>query len=316
MFLGAGVSVALAVAAVSVLRTWRPSINEGDLVLVSDFVNTTGEPIFDGSLKQAVTVKLAESPYFNIALDARTRQTLSLMGRSPDERVLPPIAREVCQREGAKVVVGGSIVGLGSKYVLGLDATNCLTGTSVAHQQIEAPNREQVLNKLAQVLTPLRSRLGESLGSIQRFDTPIEQATTKLLPALKAYTSGDEKRARGQEDESIPFYKMAIELDPDFAIAYARLGALYTNLQQRELADEYLRKAFVRREHISEREKFYIAAHYYVDSTQETHKAIETYILWTEVYPHDWIPFSNLSNEYVRIADRIKRSRRPSRPCG
>jgi eukaryotic-like serine/threonine-protein kinase len=306
-FLGAGVSVALAVAAVSMLRTHRtPTTNETGLVLVSDFVNTTGEPIFDGTLKQAVIVKLAESPYFNVALDARTRQTLSLMGRSPDERVVPPVAREVCQREGAKAVVGGSILRLGGRYVLGLDATNCLTGARLAHQQIEAPDRDQILTNLGHVITPLRRTLGESLSSIRRFDTPIEQATTRSLAALKAYTSGDEKRAKGQEAESIPFYKMAIELDPDFAIAYARLGPLYTNLQQPELADHYLREAFERREHISEREKFYIAAHYYVDSTRETDKAIATYRLWTEVYSHDWIPFNNLSNEYVRIGQLDK----------
>jgi len=143
--------------------------------------------------------------------------------------------------------------------------------------------------------------LGESLSSIQKFDTPIEQATTKSLAALKAYTSGDEKRAQGQDAESVPSYKMAIELDPDFAIAYARLAAVYHNVGQPGLGDEYLRKAFERREHVSEREKFYIQAHYYVDATGETDKAIETYKLWAEVYPHDWIPCNNLCNEYSRI---------------
>jgi tetratricopeptide (TPR) repeat protein len=147
----------------------------------------------------------------------------------------------------------------------------------------------------------LRRNLGESLSSIQKFDTPIEQATTKSLAALKAYTSGDEKRAQGQDVESISSYKMAIELDPDFAIAYARVAAVYSNLQQSVLGDEYLRKAFERRERISEREKFYIQAHYYMDVTSESDRAIETYKLWTEVYPHDWIPFNNLGNEYARL---------------
>ena len=289
------------------LHRHRPTtLGAGDLVLVSDFVNTTGEPVFDGSLKQALTVKLGESPYFNVVLDSATRQTLSLMGRSPAERVVPPFAREVCQREGAKVVVGGSILNVGDKYALNLDATNCLTGANLAHQEVEALNKEQVLNKLGNAIPALRRQLGESLGSIQKFDTPIEQATTKSLPALKAYTSGDEKRAQGQEVESIPFYKMAIELDPDFAIAYARLAAVHTNLQQPDLGDEYLQKAFERRERVSEKEKFYIQAHYYADVTKEIDKEIETYELWAEVYPHDLIPFNNLSNEYVRIGQPDK----------
>ena len=299
---------AFAVAAISVagFYAWQqshrvPPIKEADLVLVSDFVNTTGEPIFDGTLKQALTVKLAESPYFNVVLDAKTRQTLGLMGKSPAERVVLPIARDVCQREGAKVLVGGSIVRLGNKYTLDLNAMNCLTGASVTRQETEALNKEQVLSKLGQAIPALRKSLGESLSSIQKFDTPIEQATTKSLAALKAYTSGDEKRAQGQDPESVPAYKMAIELDPDFAIAYARLAAVYHNLQQPALGDEYLLKTFERREHVSEREKFYIQAHYYADVTGETDKAIETYKLWAEVYPHDWIPCNNLCNEYVRI---------------
>jgi len=297
----------LAVVAISVagFYTWKqshrvPPMKEADLVLVSDFVNTTGEPIFDDTLKQALTVKLAESPYFNVVLDAKTRQTLGLMGKSPTERVVLPIARDVCQREGAKVLVGGSIVRLGNKYSLDLSAMNCLTGASVAAQQTDVLNKEEVLTKLGQVIPPLRRSLGESLSSIQKFDTPIEQATTKSLAALKAYTSGDEKRAQGKDAESVPSYKMAIELDPDFAIAYARLASVYGNLQQPALSDEYMRKAFERREHISEREKFYIQAHYYV-GTGETDKAIETYKLWAEVYPHDWIPCNNLCNEYSRI---------------
>ncbi len=289
----------LAVASAFVVRMRRPPpLKEADLVLVSDFVNTTGEPVFDGTLKQALTVKLAESPYFNIALDSATRKTLGLMGRSADERVVPPVAREVCQREGAKAVVGGSILSIGNKYVLDLDAANCLTGASLAHQQVEALDREQVLSKLGQVIPTLRRKLGESVGSIQKFDTPIEQATTKSLAALKAYTIGEQKRAQGLETESIPFYKMAIELDGDFAIAYARLGTVYNNVNQPDLGDEYLRKAFERRQHVSEREKFYIQARYYYNTAKDYDKADETYKLWSEVYPNDGSPFIGLSNTY------------------
>ena len=215
--LGATFVAVVAAGAIRYLRK-PPPLKEADLVLVSDFVNTTGEPIFDDTLKQALTVKLAESPYFNVALDAQTRRTLGLMERPADERVVGALAREVCQREGAKAVIGGSLVRLGNKYALDLSATNCLTGDSLAHEKIEAANQEQVLRQLGQAIVPVRKALGESLSSIQKFDTPIEQATTKSLPALKAYTEGDQKRARGQDAESIPFYKMAIDLDPEFAI--------------------------------------------------------------------------------------------------
>ena len=282
------------------------ALTERDSVLVSDFVNTTGEPIFDGSLRQALTVKLAESPYFNVVPDATTMQTLSLMSHSPGERVVPPLAREVCQRAGAKVMVGGSIVALGNKYVIDLASENCLTGEPLAHQTIDALSRDDVLNKLGQVILPLRRKLGESLSSIQKFDTPIEQATTKSLAALKAYTSGEEKRAQGQEAESIPSYRMAIELDPDFAIPYARLAAVYSNIQQIDLADDYMRKAFERRERVSEREKFYITMHYYFDTVRDIDKAIETERLWTEVYPRDLIPINNLSNAYVVVGQPEK----------
>jgi DNA-binding winged helix-turn-helix (wHTH) protein/tetratricopeptide (TPR) repeat protein len=306
-----GVLVALAIvvpATALLLRMPRPlAMKEADIVLVSDFVNTTGEPVFDGSLKQALSVKLAESPYFNVALDSTTRKTLGMMGRSADERVVPPIAREVCQREDAKVVVGGSIFSLGNKYVLDLDAINCLTGASLAHQEVEALNREQVLAKLGQVIPPLRRKLGESVSSIQKFDTPIEQATTKSLAALKAFTSGVQKRAQGQEAESIAFFKMAIDLDPDFASAYTGLGSVNANLQQPDVAREYIQKAFERREHATEREKLAIQANYYSAVTGESSKIIEIYKLWTELYPHDFIPFANLSNEY-NVAGQLEKA--------
>jgi tetratricopeptide (TPR) repeat protein len=302
ILVGTAVVALLVLASAVVARLRRPPpLNEADLVLVSDFVNSTGEPIFDDTLKQALTVKLAETPYFNVALDTTTRKTLGLMGRPVDERVVPPIAREVCQREGAKVVVGGSIRTLANKYALDLDATNCLTGANLAHQRIENLEKEQVLGKLGLVIPPLRRKLGESASSIQNFDTPIEQATTKSLAALKAYTTGERKRAQGLESESIPSYKMAIELDPDFAIAYARLAAIHRSLNERGLADEYLHKAFERREHVSEREKFYIQAHYYDNVAEDNDKTIETYKLWAEVYPHDFLPFNGLSSEYIEI---------------
>jgi eukaryotic-like serine/threonine-protein kinase len=292
--------LALSIGSYSYLHR-KVKLTETDKILVTDFVNTTGDTIFDGPLKQALTVKLAESPFFNIVPDSRVKETLALMGRSSDEHVLPPIAREVCQRAGGKVAVSGSIVAVGDRFMIGVRATNCLTGADIAHEEIEGQDRDHVLRSLGKIISPLRQKLGEAVSSIQKFDTPIEQATTKSLGALKAYTSGDQRRARGLDGQSVPFYKMAIDLDPDFAVAYARLGAVYGNLANSALADEYLTKAFERRQHVSEREKFYIAAHYYADSTRETDKAIETLRLWTETYSHDWVAYNNLSAEAVKV---------------
>ncbi len=277
----------------------RPAVAENDAILISDFVNTTGDPIFDGTLKQAVTMKLAESPYFNILPESKVKEALALMGLSSDGHVVLPVVREVCQRAGGKVVVSGAIAAIGGKYIVNLQATNCLTGAGIVHEERDAQNRDRVLSSLGEMIPFLRQKLGETISSIQRFNTPIEQATTKSLAALKAYTSGDAQRAHG--GNGVSFYKMAIDLDPDFAIAYARLGAVYGNLADSALADEYLTKAFQRREHVSEREKFYITSHYYADSTRESDKAIETLSLWTQTYSHDWVAFNNLSAEAVKV---------------
>jgi DNA-binding winged helix-turn-helix (wHTH) protein/tetratricopeptide (TPR) repeat protein len=301
-YAAAGILLLACAGGFAFFRSYRaPALTDSDLVLVADFVNATGEPIFDRTLKQALTIRLAESPYFNVLDDSQVSLALRLMGRAPDERVVGPVARDLCQRQGAKVVLGGSIARIGKKYVIDLDATNCLTGSPVAHQETDAEKQEDVLGKLDGLIPPLRRSLGESMASIEKFDTPIEQATTKSLPALKAYTSGDEKRAAGSDAESIPLYKMAVDLDPDFALAYARLAVVYGDSLEYGLAVKYMQEAFERRGHTSEQEKFYIAAHYYDQFTLETDKAIATYKLWVEVYPHDWIPFNNLCQEYTKI---------------
>ncbi|MGB7847118.1 MAG: winged helix-turn-helix domain-containing protein [Candidatus Acidiferrum sp.] len=297
-------SAAVVLAGLGVLwfRTAHPAaaFREEDSVLVSDFVNTTGDPVFDGTLKRALVVKLGESPHFNLLNEPNLRATLQLMERPATEKLVPPIDREVCQRAGAKVAIGGSIVALGNEYVISLDAKDCMTGVSVAHQERRAPNRDQVLTTLGDMIPPFRRRLGESLPTIQRFNTPIAQATTPSLSALKAYTMGDEARLQDKEEESAAFYKMAVELDPNFAIAYARLGALFRNLSQDDLSRQHMQKAFELREHVSEREKFYIAAHYYTDFTREIDKSVETYKLWTQTYPRDWIPYNNLADVAAR----------------
>jgi DNA-binding winged helix-turn-helix (wHTH) protein/tetratricopeptide (TPR) repeat protein len=300
--LGAAVVALVAVASAWVVRMRRPPpLNEADLVLVADFVNTTGDPVFDGTLKLALTEKLDESPFFSIVPGSVTRKTLGLMGRSVGEPVVPPIAREVCQRDEAKAVVGGSILNLGGKYVIDLDATNCLSGASLAHQEIRADDRDQVLTQLGQLIPKLRRKLGESISSIQKFDTPISIGTTKSLTALKAYSKAEDLVTQGHDAESLPLFKMAIELDPDFAMAYAGVGSVNLNLNQPDLAAEYLRKAFELRQHASEKEKLNIQAFYYNTVTRETDKVIETYKLWADAYPNDFIPFVNLGNDYILV---------------
>ncbi len=297
-------SLAIVLGASTAVWFWKTHtaapVEETDSVLVSDFVNTTGDPVFDGTLKRALIVKLGESPHFNLLNEPNLRETFRLMGRSPNERLVPPGDREVCQRAGAKVVIDGTIIGLGNEYLITLEAKNCLTGGVVARQEKRAASREKVLAALGEVIPSFRRKLGESIGTIEKFNTPIEQATTPSLPALKAYTTGDEMRLQDKEVESVSFYKMAVELDPNFAIAHARLAALYRNLSQGELSRQEMKKAFELREHVSEKEKFYIAAHYYTDFTQEVEKSVQTYELWTQTYPRDWIPYNNLADAAAR----------------
>ncbi len=298
-WLPAGIAVVIAglvVAAVWYVSPPRGGLSDADLVLVSDLVNTTGDPVFDGTLKRAVLVKLGESPHFNVLNEPNLRATLRLMERPPSTRLVPPLDREVCQRAGAKVVIGGAIAALGDSYTLSLEARNCLSGELVAHEEGRASGRERVLPTLGDMLPPFRRRLGESLATIERFNTPIAQATTASLSALKAYAMGDEDRLQDKEEESLAFYKMAVELDPQFAIAWTRLAAVYRILGHYDLSREAMARAFQLREHVSEKEQLYIAAHYYVDYVRDYSKAIQTYELWTQIYPRDWIPYNNLAD--------------------
>jgi tetratricopeptide (TPR) repeat protein len=258
-------------------------------------VNTTGDPVFDGTLKEALAVQLAQSPYFNIFPQERVRETLRYMGRSPEERITPDLARQICQREGVKAVLNGSITSIGSEYVLGVDAVNCQTGDTLAREQVEVAKKEQVIGGVGKAASSLRGKLGESLASVQKFDAPAEEATTSSLEALKAFSLGESARARGQELESATFYRHAIELDPNFGVAYARLGQVYQNEGENARAIENTKKAFELRDRASELEKLYITSHYYEIVTGELDKEIETYQLWKQTYPRDAVPTNNLS---------------------
>jgi serine/threonine protein kinase/tetratricopeptide (TPR) repeat protein len=280
---------------------WRShaeqKLTEKDSILLADFVNTTGDPVFDGTLKQALAVQLEQSPYLNIVPDQTIRKALQFMGRPADERVTGNVAREICEREHIKAMLSGSIATLGSQYVVALDATNCATGESLAREQVTAAAKESVLPAVGKAASSLRGKLGESLASIQKFDTPVTEATTSSLEALKAYAAADEMRNGGSEAESIPLFQHAIELDPNFAMAHARLAAIYNNVGEEDRSVESAKKAFDLRERVSERERFYITGHFYT-STGDIEKNMETLESAIKAYPNDSSPFSNLALEY------------------
>ena len=283
-----------------------PALTERDSILLTDFVNTTGEAVFDGTLKKALEVDLGQSPYLNAFPDQKVRQTLKFMGRSPDERITQDIGREISQRNGIKALVSGSIASLGPQYVITLDAINASTDESLAQDQVQAASKEEVLNALGKASARLRAKLGESLNSIQKFDKPLQEATTSSLEALKAFSLGDAQFDKGAQAEAIPFYKRAIELDPNFALAYARLGTVYSNLGEMTDAIEFTKKAFERRERVSESEKFYITSHYYHFVTGELDKAAEAYQLWEQTYPRASVPAINLTAIYSAMGQYDK----------
>jgi serine/threonine protein kinase len=282
-----------------------PKLTDKDTIVIADFTNTTGDAVFDETLKQALSVGLQQSPFMNILSDQKVQETLQLMGRKPDERLTQDVAREMCQRTGSVAFLRGSIASLGNQYVLGLNAVNCQNGDTMASEQTEASGKEHVLAALGEAASKLRVKLGESLASVQKFDTPLEQATTSSLEALKAYSTG--RRIQSQREmQAMPFYKRAIDLDPSFASAHAALGLTYGNAYQSSLARVELQRAYELRDRISEREKFHITALYYAYVTGEIEKEIETYQLWAQSYPRDFIPHNNLSNNYLDLGQNEK----------
>jgi serine/threonine protein kinase len=294
------------IAAYSLYARRAPALTDKDTVLIADFENTTGDPVFDGALKDALAVQLEQSPFLRIFPDEQIRQTLRFMKRSPDERLTTTVAREICERQGIKSYFTGSIASLGRNYVIKLEAINARTGDTLAREQIEAEGKEQVLKSVGQAATSLREKLGESLASIQKFDTPIAQATTSSLEALKAFSLGNEERRKNHTLEAIPLYKRAIELDHDFALAYAALaGVLGASAQFDEAADAAT-KAFERRERVSEREKYIITLSYNANATGDLLSEIEAATLWAKEYPREAEPHMSLSNSYRQTGEFSK----------
>jgi eukaryotic-like serine/threonine-protein kinase len=263
------------------------ALTDKDTIVVADFTNTTGDEVFDDTLKQALAVDLGQSPFLNILSEERVRQTLQEMTRSPNERLTRDLAREVCQRAGSKAYLTGSITTLGTLYVIGLEALNCTSGDVLAREQMTATGKEQVLPALGQAASKLRKELGESLSSVQQFDIPLDQATTSSLEALKTLTVANKIYREKGDADAAPFYKRATELDPNFALATAYLGVDYLNLNQPRLAAEYLKKAFDLRDRATERERFYITAMYYGEVTGELEKSNQALEMWKQVYPRD-----------------------------
>ena len=249
-------------------------LTERDTIVLADFANATGDVVFDDTLKQALAVELQQSPFLNILSEEKVHDTLRLMGRTSGEHLTEETAREVCQRTGSTAVLIGSISSLGSEYVLGLKAANCQNRDWLAQEQVQATRKEDVLKGLGQAATKLRATLGESLSTIQKYDTPIVAATTPSLEALKSFSLGVKAIQDTSAIAAIPFFKRAIELDPNFALAYGTLGGLYGDLLvEPGLAAENLQKAFELRDRVSERERFDIASAYYMNVTGELEKA-------------------------------------------
>jgi serine/threonine protein kinase/tetratricopeptide (TPR) repeat protein len=277
------------------------ALTEKDTILLTDFVNTTGDAVFDGTLKQALAVQLGQSPFLNIFSEDRVRDALNYMGRSSDERVNREVGREICQRQGLKAMLVGSIASLGNHYVITLEATNAQTGDSIGREQAEAENKEQVLHALGAAAVKLREKLGESLQSTRKFDAPIEQGTTSSLEAFKAFSLGVEQQLKGRYLEAIPFLKRATDIDPNFALAYGRMASMHYNNRQYDLAAEASQKAFDLRDRVSERERLYISAGYYDNVTGELDKYLETLELWKPTYPRDASPQNNLAVKYNEL---------------
>ena len=267
-------------------RSPRPVLTDRDTVVLADIANSTGDPVFDGTLRQGLAVELEQSPFLSLIPDQRIQRTLRLMGQPHDARITPQIALDLCQRTQSAAYLSGSIASLGNQYVLGLKAVSCRTGDVLADEQETTLGKENVLGALDKAAGKLRGKLGESLSTVQKFDTPLEQATTPSLEALQAYTLGRKTQVgRDEFAAAVPFYQHAIRFDPNFAIAYAALGSSYWNIGETSLGEENAKKAYELRAAVSEPERFYIESTYYHYVTGDLEKARQVYDISAQTYP-------------------------------
>jgi eukaryotic-like serine/threonine-protein kinase len=291
-------------------------LTEKDTIVLTDFANSTGDAVFDDTLKTALNVSLRQSPFLNVLSDNQVAATLQLMTRPVSTKLTTEAAREVCLRAGSKAYLAGSIGSLGTEYVLGLKAVNCQNGDTLAQEQVTAAAKEKVLDALGNAASKLRGELGESLATVQKFDVPLEHATTSSLEALKEYTLGIATARTTGDEEAIPFHKRAVELDPNFAMAYTALAAAYSNLDRPELAAENAKKAYELRDRVSQRESYRIRTAYYDHVTGELYKEAEVYEVWQKAYPQEATAHGNLGfidvilGQYEKAVPEIKASSR------
>jgi serine/threonine protein kinase/tetratricopeptide (TPR) repeat protein len=280
-----------------------PRLTDKDTIVLSDFTNMTSDAVFDDALKQGLSLQLEQSPFLDVLSERKVNDTLRRMGRSAGDRLTPEVAREVCQRTGSKATLTGSIASLGTQYVIGVKAANCTTGDILAEVQEQATGKEAVLKALDAAAVSLRRELGESLSSVQKYATPVEEVTTPSLEALRAYSMGRRVFFAEGNNAALPYLKRAVELDPNFAIAYRALSGVYDNLNEPGRDAENLRKAYALREKVSERERFYIEANYYWKVTGELEKAVPAYELWHETYPRDYALHVHLQAIYASLGN-------------
>jgi serine/threonine protein kinase/tetratricopeptide (TPR) repeat protein len=304
----AALALALSIGGYFYFRYFRPTpkLTNKDTIVLADFTNTTGDPVFDGTLRQAMAVQLEQSPFLSLVSDQQIQQTLTLMGQPSDAKLTPAIAVQLCQRTGSAAVLEGSIANLGSQYVLGFKALNCRTGNNLAEEQMRAANKEQVLAAADKAAVSLRRSLGESLSSVEKFSAPLEQATTPSLEALQSYSLATEKNLQGQIVPSLPFFKRAIQLDPNFAMAYVGLGYTYSNLGEPGLAALNFKKAHDLLGRVTEREKLHIEAAYYWNVVGDLGKTLQAQEVLEQTYPRDkWAP-NDLSIIYRQLGQHEK----------
>jgi tetratricopeptide (TPR) repeat protein len=270
-----------------------PALTDKDTVVLSSVINRTGDTMFDDTLGEALALQLRQTPFLNVVPDQQVQATLRLMGREPSAPITADVGREVCQRAGGKALLGGTIAMLGSAYVVTLSAQDCVDGTVLAEEQAQASSKETVLAAMGGAVSVFREKLGESLGSIQRYDAKIEEATTPSLEALKAYSQGLKTRRISGDFDSVPFFRRAVELDPEFGLAYARLGTVYSNLGQADEARKMTAKAYEFRAKVSEVERYYIEARYFTTVEADTQKALDVYRVWLAAFPNDYTALAN-----------------------
>ncbi|HEX8815156.1 MAG TPA: protein kinase [Terriglobales bacterium] len=289
---------------------WRShrkvQLTEKDTIVLADFTNTTQDAVFDGTLKQALAIQLEQSPFLNVLSDEKVAGVLRMMNRPGTEHLSLDVAREICQRMNAKALIAGSIANIGNHYLVGLKAINCQTGDTLQSAEAEAENRDKVLTALQDAGNHLREGLGESLASVQKFNKPLDQATTSSLEALKAYSDGLRIEYEKETSAAMPYLQRAVQLDPNFARAYAALGTAYLDAARVEEANANYKKAYELRDRVSERERFYIEAQYYTIVTGEIDKGIQVYQQWTQTYPADDVPLNNLGYSYSLIGQLDK----------